>query len=30
MLQMTSEHVQQVVEERTAADPKMKVKNGTL
>ena len=28
MLQMTSEHVQQVVEERTAADPKMKVRMG--
>ena len=28
MLQMTSEHVQQVVEERTAADPKMKARMG--
>ena len=28
MLQMTSEHVQEVVEERTAADPKMKVRMG--
>ena len=28
MLQMTSEHVQEVVEERTAADPKMKARMG--